>query len=161
MIGNNKETATALSIGIVLGTVVSSRMISALVIPKAKPPPPPPVRVPGFKGWRMSKWIKHDGILRTQGLVGDASKVPGSSTAQQMEEALAKLDAILNEANVPRKNLLSVRIYVAKYTPDNLKEMNDVYDKWVDPEGLPTRICVEAGIGDFAVEIQAEAYYDE
>ncbi|CAJ1938434.1 unnamed protein product, partial [Cylindrotheca closterium] len=97
--------------------------------------------------------------LRTQGLVGDVSKVPGSSTAQQTSEALAKLDAILQEAKVPRKNLLAVRIYVAEYTPANLKEMNDVYDQWVDPEGLPTRICVQAGMGNFAVEIQAEAYY--
>ena len=92
--------------------------------------------------------------------MGDVTKVPGSSTAQQTMEALAKLDAILKEANVPRKNLLAIRIYVAEYNPNNLKEMNDVYDKWVDPEGLPTRICVEAGMGNFAVEIQAEAYYD-
>ena len=156
MLANNKETATALSIGIVVGSLLTS-VIGAMAITKRKPP----VRVPGFKDWRMSKWIKHDGILRTQGLVGDATKVPGSSTAQQTTEALAKLDAILQEAKVPRKNLLAVRIYVAEYTPDNLKEMNDVYDAWVDPEGLPTRICVAAGMGNFAVEIQAEAYYEE
>lgn len=156
MISNNKETATALSLGIVMGSVLAS--VVGAVVTKRKPPP---FRVPGFKDWRMSKWIKHDGILRTQGLVGDATKVPGSSTAQQTREALAKLDAILNEAKVPRKNLMAVRIYVAEYNPDNLKEMNDVYDAWVDPEGLPTRICVAAGMGNFAVEIQAEAYYDE
>ena len=40
-------------------------------------------------------------------------------------------------------------------------EMNKVYDAWVDPAGLPTRLCVQAGMDDVKVEIRAEAYYDE
>ena len=30
-------------------------------------------RAPGFKAWRMSKWVKHAGRIATQGLVGTAA----------------------------------------------------------------------------------------
>ena len=118
------------------------------------------VRAPGVKEWRMSKWVKHNGIIRTQGLCGDFSKIPGSSMTDQTQEALAKLDEILIAAGVQRRNLLAITIYVADLS--EFEEMNAVYDKWVDPSGLPTRLCVQAKIGHQAkVEIRAEAYYDE
>ena len=107
----------------------------------------------------MSKWIKHGGIIRTQGLCGDFSKMPGSSVAQQTEETLAKLDEILKLTGVERKNLLAITIYLADLK--DFDEMNKVYDSWVDPAGLPTRLCVEAGMHGAKVEIRAEAYYDE
>eukprot|EP00586_Coscinodiscus_wailesii_P021003 CAMPEP_0172495814 /NCGR_PEP_ID=MMETSP1066-20121228/78012_1 /TAXON_ID=671091 /ORGANISM="Coscinodiscus wailesii, Strain CCMP2513" /LENGTH=123 /DNA_ID=CAMNT_0013267763 /DNA_START=168 /DNA_END=539 /DNA_ORIENTATION=- len=120
--------------------------------------PSSPIRAPGIKAWRMSKWVKHGGILRTQGLCGDFAKMP-SSTAQQTEEALQKLDDILKEAGLQRKNLIAITIYIADISPENFEEMNGVYDKWVDPEGLPTRLCVQAKMGHgAAVEIRAEAY---
>jgi len=120
---------------------------------------PPPVRAPGIKAWRMSKWVKHNGILRTQGLCGDFSKMP-SSTSQQTAEALEKLDGILKEAGLTRKHLIAITIYIADISPENFEEMNKVYDAWVDPEGLPTRLCVQAKMGHgAAVEIRAEAYY--
>jgi len=119
-----------------------------------------PIRAPGIKAWRMSKWVKHGGILRTQGLCGDFGKMP-SSTAQQTAEALQKLDDILTDAGLGRKNLLAVTIYIADISPDNFDEMNSVYDEWVDPDGLPTRLCVQAKMGHgAAVEIRAEAYCD-
>ena len=118
-----------------------------------------PIRAPGNKAWRMSKWIKHGGIIHTQGLCGDFSKMPGSSVAQQTEEALEKLDEILKLAGVERKNLLTVTIFLEDMK--DFDEMNSVYDKWVDPAGLPTRLCVQAGTHGAKVEILAEAYYDE
>jgi enamine deaminase RidA (YjgF/YER057c/UK114 family) len=119
----------------------------------------PPIRAPGLKAWRMSKWIKHNGILRTQGLCGDFSNMP-SSTAQQTREALKKLDGILKDAGITRRHLLAITIFIADISHDNFEEMNSVYDKWVDPEGLPTRLCVQAKMGHrAAVEFRAEAYY--
>jgi enamine deaminase RidA (YjgF/YER057c/UK114 family) len=118
-----------------------------------------PLRAPGNKAWRMSKWIKHKGILRTQGLCGDFSNMP-SSTAQQTTEALKKLDGILKDAGITRRHLLAITIFIADISHDNFEEMNSVYDKWVDPEGLPTRLCVQAKMGHgAAVEFRAEAYY--
>jgi len=150
----NKESATLLSIGLVAGAT----LLHVLQCRKKQEP----VRAPGGKAWRMSKWIKHGGILRTQGLVGDFDKIPGSSTAQQTAEALAKLDDILKENSLSRKNLLSVKIFLADLSDDNFAAMNEVYDKWVDQAGLPVRICVQAFLGKgFQIEIQAEAYYDD
>ena len=31
----------------------------------------PPIRAPGFKPWRMSKWVRYNGVVETQGLCGD------------------------------------------------------------------------------------------
>ena len=73
---------------------------------------------------------------------------------------MEKLDGILKEAGVERKHLLSVTIFIADISDDNFAEMNEVYDAWVDQAGLPTRICVQAYLGEgYAVEIRAEAYY--
>ena len=119
----------------------------------------PPIRAPGIKAWRMSKWIKYAGVIRTQGLCGDLSKVATTSTAQQTEEALAKLDGILSDAGVTRANLIAVTIFLADISSENFEAMNNVYDKWIDELSKPTRLCVQAKIGHgVAVEIRAEAW---
>ena len=58
------------------------------------------------------KMVKYGGILRTQGLCGDFSKMP-LSTAQQTVEALEKLDGILKDAGLQRKNLIAITIDIA------------------------------------------------
>ena len=152
----NKESAVALTIGVVAGAILTT--LHVLQIARRSKP----IRAPGGKAWRMSKWVKHKGILRTQGLVGDFEKIPGSATAQQTAEALAKLDTILKEAGLTRRHLLSVKIFIADISDENFAQMNSVYDKWVDQEELPTRICVEANLGPgFEIEIQAEAYCED
>mmetsp|Transcript_44678 Transcript_44678/g.54082 ORF Transcript_44678/g.54082 Transcript_44678/m.54082 type:complete len:156 (+) Transcript_44678:84-551(+) len=154
MFSNNNGTA-------ITSAFIGGAALSALIFHVAdikSMSPSSPIRAPGIKAWRMSKWVKHGGILRTQGLCGDFAKMP-SSTAQQTEEALQKLDDILKEAGLQRKNLIAITIYIADISPENFEEMNGVYDKWVDPEGLPTRLCVQAKMGHgAAVEIRAEAY---
>ena len=121
-----------------------------------------PIRAPGIKAWRMSKWVKYGGILRTQGLCGDLSKAATTSTAQQTMEALGKLDAILADAGLTRANLLAMTIYIRDISPANFEAMNEVYDKWIDPEHKPTRLCVQAVMGhDAKVEIRAEAYCED
>mmetsp|Transcript_68152 Transcript_68152/g.154183 ORF Transcript_68152/g.154183 Transcript_68152/m.154183 type:complete len:151 (-) Transcript_68152:242-694(-) len=138
--------ATGLLCGLLLSPLFQSRMQQA------------PIRAPGVKEWRMSKWIKHGGVIRTQGIVGDLTKAATSSVTQQTAEALGKLDDILAAAGVARANLLSVTVFLTDIS--KFDEMNEVYDKWVDPAGLPTRLCVQAKIGHgAALEIRAEAYY--
>ena len=97
-------------------------------------------RAPGFKAWRMSKWVKHAGRIETQGLVGtDAA----SSIADQTAQALANLDAILTEAGSSRDKLLSVTIYLRDIERD-FEGMNGVYDSWLGTD-KPTRACVQDG----------------
>ena len=155
MTDTTKKDTAAIAAAAALGGAALFALISRVA---AASSPSPPIRSPGIKAWRMSKWVKHGGVLRTQGLCGDFTKMP-SSTAQQTAEALQKLDGILTAAGLERKNLLAITIYIADISPDNFEEMNSVYDKWVDPDGLPTRLCVQAKMGHgAAVEIRAEAY---
>ena len=145
---------------LLLGLAAGALGMYALLQQQRKLGSTAPQRAPGNKPWRMSKWIKHRGVLRTQGLCGDFSKIPGSSVATQTAEALERLDEILKLAGCERKHLLAITIFLADLK--DFEEMNSVYDKWVAPAGLPTRLCVQAKIGHQAlVEIRAEAYYDE
>lgn len=156
--GSNQNATTTAAAAFIGGAILCA-LISKVA---AKQTPagsgfPPPIRAPGIKAWRMSKYVIYGGVLRTQGLCGDFSKMP-SSTGQQTKEALEKLDGILSEAGLERRNLIAITIYIADISPENFEEMNQVYDKWVDPEGLPTRLCVQARMGhNAAVEIRAEA----
>ena len=107
----------------------------------------------------MSKWVSYGGIIRTQGICGDLTKCHESSTATQTAEALAKLDAILEDAGVTRGHLIAITIFIADISQANFDEMNGVYDAWIDSNNKPTRLCVQAQIGHgAAVEIRAEAY---
>lgn len=121
-----------------------------------------PIRAPGIKAWRMSKWVKYGGVLRTQGLCGNLATAKTTSTAQQTTEALDKLDTILTEAGLTRANLLAMTIYIRDISPANFEEMNKVYDDWIDKDHKPTRLCVQAVMGhDAKVEIRAEAYCED
>jgi len=153
---NQNKESFLLGAGLLAGVALSSFLENRR---QGSNRPLPPVRAPGIKSWRMSKWVKHNGILRTQGLCGDFSKMP-SSTSQQTAEALEKLEEILKEAGLARKHLIAITIYIADISPENFEEMNEVYDAWIDPQGLPTRLCVQAKMGHgAAVEIRAEACY--
>lgn len=148
-----KDQSIVVSAAILAGACIGSSLTFWLANRRGRKPE----RAPGIKAWRMSKWIKHNGILRTQGLCGDFSNMP-SSTAQQTTEALDKLDGILKDVGIPRSNLLAITIFIADMS--TFDEMNSVYDQWVDPIGLPTRLCVQATMGHgAAVEFRAEAYY--
>ena len=155
MATTTSRDVTLFSLG-VLAAAVGLQIVAAM-----SKKGPPPIREPGVKAWRMSKFVKHGGIVRTQGICGDFKNMP-SSTAVQTKEALDKLDAILIKAGVTRAHLLSITIFIADISPANFDEMNEVYDKWIDPDNKPTRLCVQAGINHgAAVEFRAEAYYDE
>ena len=94
-------------------------------------------RAPGFKAWRMSKWVKHAGRIETQGLVGtDAASFIADQTAHD--------------------KLLSVTIYLRDIERD-FEGMNGVYDAWLGAD-KPTRACVQAKLGhSWLVEIRAQA----
>ena len=145
---SHQRDVALVAIGVCVGAVIAKRLLSTKR----------PVRAPGVKAWRMSKWVKFGGVIRTQGICGDLSKCHESSTATQTKEALAKLDAILTDAGVTRAHLIAVTIFIADISQANFDEMNSVYDAWIDPQSKPTRLCVQAQIGHgAAVEIRAEA----
>lgn len=98
---------------------------------------------------RMSQIVKHGNTIYLAGQVGTA----GASVAQQTQDCLDKIDALLGEAGSDNSRILQAVIWLADMA--DFEEMNAVWDAWV-PEGqAPARACGEAKLArpDFTVEI--------
>lgn len=100
-------------------------------------------------GKRMSQIVTHGDTIYLAGQVGTA----GASVAQQTQDCLDKVDALLAEVGSDNTRILQAVIWLADMA--DFEEMNAVWDAWV-PEGhAPTRACGEAKLArpDFTVEI--------
>lgn len=106
-------------------------------------------------GARMSKIVKHNGVVYLCGQVG-----AGDSVAAQTEDCLARVDALLTQAGSSREQILQAIIWVADMA--DFAEMNAVWDAWV-PEGhAPARACGEAKLArpELKVEVIVTAACD-
>ncbi|CRL10593.1 RidA family protein [Phaeobacter italicus] len=100
-------------------------------------------------GTRMSQIVKHGDTIYLAGQVGTA----GASVAQQTQDCLDKIDALLAEAGSDNTRILQCVIWLADMA--DFEEMNGVWDAWV-PEGhAPARACGEAKLArpDLLVEL--------
>ena len=98
---------------------------------------------------RMSKIVKHNGVVYLCGQVGK----PQDNVADQTRECLRLVDELLAEAGTSSKNMLQAIIWLADMK--DFAEMNAVWDAWV-PEGhAPVRACGEAKLAtpDYLVEV--------
>ena len=71
---------------------------------------------------------------------------------------LNKVDDLLKQAGTSKSNLLTASIWLKDISRD-FKPMNDVWNKWLDPENKPVRATVESQMARPAilVEIQVTA----
>lgn len=100
-------------------------------------------------GARMSQIVTHNGTVYLAGQVGTA----GASVAQQAQDCLDKIDALLAEVGSDKTKILQTVIWLADMA--DFAEMNAVWDAWV-PEGhTPARACGEAKLAtqDYTVEM--------
>ena len=98
---------------------------------------------------RMSQIVVHGDTIYLAGQVGTA----GDSVANQTQQCLDKVDALLSEAGSSREHILQATIWLADMS--DFAEMNGVWDAWV-PEGhAPARACGEAKLArpEFTVEV--------
>jgi enamine deaminase RidA (YjgF/YER057c/UK114 family) len=98
---------------------------------------------------RMSQIVTHNGTVYLAGQVGTA----GASVAQQTQDCLNQIDALLAEVGSDKTRILQTIIWLDNM--NDFAEMNGVWDAWV-PEGhTPARACGEAKLArpDFTVEI--------
>ncbi len=81
----------------------------------------------------------------------------GNSVTEQMTGVLAQIDARLASAGSDRSKLLSATIWLTDIT--SVKEMNEVWLGWIDPENKPVRATVQAALVDpaFLVEVMVVA----
>lgn len=99
-------------------------------------------------GQRMSRIVKHNGVVYLCGQVG-----AGDSVTEQTRDCLSRVDALLARAGSSREQMLQAIIWLADMA--DFAEMNAVWDAWV-PEGhAPARACGEARLArpELRVEI--------
>lgn len=100
-------------------------------------------------GPRMSQAVVHNGIAHLAGQVG----APGASVAEQTRAVLAEVDRLLAACGTDKSRLLTAQIWLADMA--RFREMNAVWDAWVDRANPPARWTGEAKLAtaDYKVEI--------
>ena len=99
-------------------------------------------------GTRMSKIVKHNGVVYLCGQVGD-----GDGITEQTRDCLSRVDALLAMAGSAKDKILQATVWLADIA--DFDAMNAVWDAWV-PEGqAPARACGESKLArpDLKVEI--------
>lgn len=98
---------------------------------------------------RMSQIVTHNGTIYLAGQVGTAN----ASVAQQTQDCLDKIDALLAEAGSDKTRILQAVIWLADMA--DFAEMNGVWDAWVAEGHAPARACGEAKLAapELTVEI--------
>lgn len=107
---------------------------------------------------RMSRIVKHNGIVYISGQTdATAEDIEG-----QTKNVLAKVDDLLDQAGTSKSNLLTSSIWLKDIGRD-FKQMNAVWNDWVDPDNKPVRATVEAAMArpQLLVEIQVTAAVSE
>ena len=98
-------------------------------------------------GERMSKIVKHNGVAYLCGQVGN-----GETVAEQTEDCLSRVDALLKEAGSDREHMLQAIIWLADMA--DFAEMNAVWDAWVPQGHAPARACGEAKLARQALKVE-------
>jgi enamine deaminase RidA (YjgF/YER057c/UK114 family) len=104
------------------------------------------------KGPRMSQAVVHGGLVYLAGQVADDRK---AGIEGQTRDVLAKVEALLAEAGTSKSRLLSVAVYLPAI--GDFDAMNRVYDRWIDPDQAPARVCTEARLADPDLRIEVTA----
>lgn len=98
---------------------------------------------------RMSQIVIHNDVVYLAGQVGTLD----DSVAEQTQQCLDKVDALLAEAGTSKENILQSTIWLADMA--DFDAMNAVWDAWVADGHAPARACGEAKLArpGFKVEI--------
>ena len=99
-------------------------------------------------GPRMSQAVKYNGTVWLAGQVGE-----GATVAEQTQDCLDKIDALLAEVGSKKENILQAIIWLADMA--DFAEMNSVWDAWVPQGHTPARAAGEAKLAapQYRVEI--------
>ena len=105
-------------------------------------------------GPRMSRAVVYGNTVYLAGLTaGDTSKDIKGQTA----EILDKIDHYLKAAGTSKANLLSANLWIKDMAM--FRDMNSLWNEWVDPQNPPARACVKAEMArpEVLVEIMVVA----
>ena len=99
---------------------------------------------------RMSQAVVYGGLLTTAGQV--AKITAGGSVAEQAQEILSEIEALLSAAGTDKSKLLTAQIWLSDI--NDFSEFNTVWDAWVTPGVSPTRACVESKLVVPALKVE-------
>ncbi|MEO0937175.1 MAG: RidA family protein [Pseudomonadota bacterium] len=97
---------------------------------------------------RMSRIVIHNETVYLCGQVGTR----GDSVTRQTEEALEKIEALLDEAGSDKDHILQAIVWLSDMA--DFAEMNAVWDAWVNNGHEPARACGEAKLASPALKVE-------
>jgi enamine deaminase RidA (YjgF/YER057c/UK114 family) len=103
---------------------------------------------------RMSRAVVHNNTIYLCGQTcGDAN----TDIKEQTKIVLAKVEELLTKYDSDKRHILSITIYIKDMSL--FKDMNEIWDAWVEEGFEPARACVEAKMAreDLLVEMSVIA----
>jgi len=96
---------------------------------------------------RSSKIVTHNGVVYLSGQVGD-----GETLAEQTEDCLGRVDALLKEVGSSREKILQATIWLSdiKY----FAEFNTLWNDWVPTGHAPARACGEVKLAREILKVE-------
>ncbi|MFO0940035.1 MAG: Rid family hydrolase [Pirellulales bacterium] len=85
---------------------------------------------------RYADLVVYQGVARWVEVASDTT-VGG---AEQISQILQQIDAMLNELDSAKSDLLEVIIYLSDLK--DVPALNEAWDAWIDPQNPPSRACV-------------------
>ena len=108
---------------------------------------------------RMSQAVVYNGVVYLAGQVDESASADAPGTVlQQTTNILAQVDGLLAKVGTDKSRLLTATIYLTDIA--TFDEMNQAWQAWVSPQGLPTRATVAIGAlagAEYKVEIVVTA----
>ena len=96
---------------------------------------------------RMSKIVKHNGVVYLCGQVGS-----GDTVTEQTQDCLSRIETLLAKAGSSKEQILQAIVWLSDMS--DFAEMNTVWDAWV-PEGhAPARACGEAKLARDVLKVE-------
>jgi enamine deaminase RidA (YjgF/YER057c/UK114 family) len=94
-------------------------------------------------------------------LAGQVSLSGVTTVGEQTHEILSKIDELLRVVGSDKSRILSATVYLADIS--TAAEMNEVWERWVDPANPPARATIEARLArpELLVEIMSVAALSE
>lgn len=99
---------------------------------------------------RMNQTVDCRGFLFTAGQVADDAE--GLDAEAQTDAILHKIDALLAEAGIDKRSILSASVYLADIA--DFDAMNRAWDAWVPREDKPARTTIEARLTEDAFKVE-------
>lgn len=101
------------------------------------------------KNSRRSRMVEAGGVLYFAGQVGEDWDADAKI---QMQQALARIDALLAEAGSDKSKVLSVTIWLSDMA--DYDAVNEAWDAWVDPDHPPARACGKVEMADPRIRVE-------